>query len=308
MHSRVATPDDLAQLISLLDDIFRRGKGVHDQSVLSDFPLLFDESHLHHCRVIEHDGQLLSHAAVWPRQMIVDGNPIEVGIIVLVATVEHARRQGLAGRLMKELQAELAQSGCQVGLLWTGVPGFYEPLGWRVVEAPGWSACQPAQATAAGSAIDSSLTRVDYEPGRHRTAIVNLHRQCSVHVNRTPAEWTQLLDLPKCLVHVGERDGQAVAYLVDGQATNKRGLCEYGGVSEDVWQLVRSLPASPEPRRLTIFPTHTGLRDLAQSAGWKISNLVSSKGFGVEMQLVLDRSLDGPGLLDRLFCWGLDQA
>ena len=64
---RPATHSDLPQIIDLLDKIFRREKGVEDQSVLTDFPLVFDDDNLANCRVIERDGRIVSHAAVWPQ-------------------------------------------------------------------------------------------------------------------------------------------------------------------------------------------------------------------------------------------------
>jgi hypothetical protein len=57
-----------------------------------------------------------------------------------------------------------------------------------------------------------------------------------------------------------------------------------------------------------IFPTHAGLAELARAAGWTIAPLVSSKGFGDEMVLLLDQTIAETGIVEQLFCWGLDQA
>lgn len=301
---RPATRDDLPRVIDLLDTIFRREKGVHDQSVLTDFPLLFSAENLANCRVIEQDGRILSHAAVWPRTFDFSGQAIGVGIIVLVATAVEARRQGLAAELMRDLQAAMPELGCQLGLLWTGVPEFYQPLGWHTVNTPGWIAC----GSHTGRDTNDRLQIVDFDPSRHLAAVDRLHRSHSPHSHRTSHESTQLFSLPKCSVLVGEADGVAVAYLVRGQATNKRGLIEYAGDANDVWQLVQHVASQGGPQRLLVFPTHERLADLARKAGWSIEPLRSSKGLGDEMLLVLDQTLADSRLLDQLFCWGLDQA
>ena len=301
---RPATLDDLPRVIDLLDAIFRREKGIDDQSVLTDFPLLFAEENLGNCRVIEQDGRIVSHAAVWPRTFDFAGRAIGVGIIVLVATEPGSRRRGLAAGLMRDLQAAMPGLGCQLGLLWTGVPGFYHPLGWKTVNTPGW--------IASGSDTDGNRNRrlriVDFDPARHLDAVDRLHRSHSPHSHRTPHESAQLFTLPKCPVLVGEADGVAVAYLVQGRATNKRGLIEYAGETDDVWELVQHVSSRHGPQRLLVFPTHEQLAELAREAGWSIEPLRSSKGLGHEMLLVLDETLAHTGILEQLFCWGLDQA
>jgi len=39
-----------------------------------------------------------------------------------------------------------------------------------------------------------------------------------------------------------------------------------------------------------------------------IAPLKSSKGFGDEMVLLLDETVAEAGVVEQLFCWGLDQA
>ena len=301
---RPATHSDLPQISDLLDTIFRREKGVEDQSVLTDFPLVFDDDNLSNCRVIERDGRIVSHAAVWPRTFRFSGESISVGIIVLVATDSRYRRQGLAAELMRDLQMAMPGLGCQLGLLWTGVPDFYESLGWSTVQAPGWIV---REATSSQDR-QGQLRVVDYETNRHLDALHHLHRDQPIHSQRTRAESAKLFTLPKCPVLVGEVDGHPVAYLVEGRATNKRGLVEYAGDPGDVWELICHVTAARGPQQLLIFPTHPELAELARAAGWTIAPLVSSKGFGDEMVLLLDQTIAETGIVEQLFCWGLDQA
>jgi predicted N-acetyltransferase YhbS len=300
---RPVTADDLPQVIDLLDTIFRREKGIVDQSVLSDFPLVFAAGNLQNCRVICHDGRVISHAAVWPRTMMIDGHRVGVGIIVLVATARDARHRGHAAALMKDLQDSMPALGCDIGLLWTGVPGFYQRLGWTLNSPPGWFA------TGSTAAVATTTSIIDYRPSEHLSDLHNLQQAGSIHASRTMAETGVLLSLPKCHVSVAVDGDRPGAYLVEGRAINKQGLIEYAGPPELVWSLVsRAASRTTTDSRLVVFPTHASLATFARDVGWQVQPLTSSKGLGDEMVLVLNPKIATPQILDRLFAWGLDQA
>src|SRR5262245_23916204 len=106
---RPVHPDELPLVGELLNDVFRRARGVDDQNVLEDFPLTFAPENLANCRVIAADGRPVSHAAVWPRQLVVDGRRLKLGVITLVATHPAYRHRGFAARLMDQLQALMAE-------------------------------------------------------------------------------------------------------------------------------------------------------------------------------------------------------
>ncbi len=302
---RPVTPADLPQVIDLLDTIFRTEKGINDQSVLTDFPLVFGAGNLHNGRVVVHDGRVISHAAVWPRTMMIDGHRVGVGIIVLVATASDARHQGHAASLMQDLQSVMPALGCDIGLLWTGVPEFYQRLGWRRTIPSGWIATGSTPVADATPASDV----VDYHAPDHLLALHDLHLGTSSHTRRSIAETEVLLSLPKCHVTVALDGAEPIAYLVEGRAINKQGLIEYAGPPELVWKLVtRATSGSAVDRRLLVFPTHAPLATFARAAGWQVEPLTSSKGLGEEMVLVLNPDIESAAVLDRLFAWGLDQA
>ena len=70
---RPAKTDDLVPLAELLNEVFRRSRGIADQDVITDFPLVFSESNRCNCRMILCDGRVVSHAALWPRELTVQG-------------------------------------------------------------------------------------------------------------------------------------------------------------------------------------------------------------------------------------------
>ena len=295
--------DDLPQAIGLLDQIFRLDRGITDQSVLTDFPLVFDPANRHRCLGVFHEGRVVSHAAVWPRTLVIDGTRLKAGIIVLVATLPEYRRRGLAAALMRELEAIMRHESYDLGMLWTGVPDFYHRLGWETVEPRGWIV-EPGTA----ESDDGPLEIVDLSTDSHLDVIQALHEDGPVHTRRTAEEFERLLELPKLDISVAIDDRRTVGYLVTGRAVNKRGLIEYAGDTETVWRLVNRSIGNGVSGPLIVFHPHEPLARRAESRGWTVEPLASSKGFGAEMILVLNPAAVTPAVRSSLFVWGLDQA
>ena len=111
---RSARDADLTQLSSLLDDVFRRSRGMHDQDMFTDFPLVFAPANLHNCRVIIEDGVVVSHAALWERELAVEGTVLKVGEIVAVTTHPDYRLRGCATSLMRDLQTTMHDEGYMI--------------------------------------------------------------------------------------------------------------------------------------------------------------------------------------------------
>jgi len=78
----------------------------------------------------EADGRVVSHVAVVPRTLEVDGRPVRAGYVEAVATLPRVRQQGLATRLMTDAGRHI-EAAYELGALSTDRPSFYERLGWR---------------------------------------------------------------------------------------------------------------------------------------------------------------------------------
>jgi predicted N-acetyltransferase YhbS len=311
---RPIQPDELPLLGELLNDVFRRSAGVRDQDVLLDFPLAFAPGNLSNCRVIAADGGILSHAAVWPRELIVDGRRLKLGVITLVATHPEFRRRGYAARLMEDLHETMRDEQYDLGILWTGVPDFYRRLGWEAVVPQGWlvrDVCLSRRVTELAPP-DSEAVRIEpYDPGRHLEGIMALHESEPVRLARTRSEYAALLSLPKIDVHVLVGEDRVSAWLAAGQACNKRGLIEYGGPADEIGALIAHAVRSPRitgPLPLVIHHTHPGLARLLEGIGERPEPLPCSKGPGCEMVYVLRPEHVDPEVRRKLFVWGLDVA
>lgn len=90
----------------------------------------------------EADGRIVGHAAVVERALDADGRRLRAGYVEAVATLPAWRGRGVASRLM-EAAADHVRAMFEIGVLSTGIAGFYERLGWvawlgpTVVRVPG---------------------------------------------------------------------------------------------------------------------------------------------------------------------------
>jgi hypothetical protein len=77
---------------------------------------------------------------------------VSAGGIGSVASSARARGRGLPTLLLREAQARMRREGVAVGFLFTGIPRFYERLGWRSMHQPQFAADASQLASAPGGA------------------------------------------------------------------------------------------------------------------------------------------------------------
>ena len=301
---------DIPASKALLDTIFRYSRGVYDQSVVTDFPMVFSSSNFHNCRVVELQNRILSHAAIWPREMTIHSRCFKVGVIVLVATDPQFRNAGHASMLMRDLQKTMVQENYDFGLLWTGVPGFYHQLGWETIVPRGWSVQLHAYDRMTARAVDCEI--MEYQEQLHFNSLTALHDEEPVRMTRDPDCFRSLLNLPGMDVSVAVKNRLVMAYLVRGHAVNKSGLVEYGGHPHAIIRLVtesvKRHPLSAEGLRWQIFHSYPELLEWVRESKYLHYPMSDSKGTGTEMILVLRSDGLPQPIRKDLFVWGLDQA
>jgi len=313
--SHIATPanvrpvciEDLPLVGDLLDDVFRRSRGVFDQSQLTDFPLIFRPENLRNNRLIVEEGRAVSHAALWPRELVCDGRRFKVAIVASVATDPKFRHRGYATTLMGSLQQQLQSYDCAI--LWTTVPGFYLKLGWQLVTPRG--AMTELTRTIGGRISAGPYECVPFDVHRHLDAVLELYDRNPIRLSRNRSEAEQLFSLPKVSVWVASRDGRVVAYVCHAQAVNKQGITEYGGELPGIVSLLRRIAQTWTPDTnvpMLIFHTRPDLKDWVRSLDLPLSPLPSSKGINHEMVFVPGEGAFPEDVRNRLFVWGLDHA
>jgi aminoglycoside 2'-N-acetyltransferase I len=73
---------------------------------------------------------IVSHAALVPRSMVLDGRALRAGYVEAVATRADQRRRGHVSRLLGKL-GEIIARDYDIGVLSTGLPDVYAALGWE---------------------------------------------------------------------------------------------------------------------------------------------------------------------------------
>jgi len=108
----------------------------------SAFPDGFRDDHWSHARgglhvLARRDGDLVGHAAVVGRQLVVADHTLRTGYVEAVAVAPTARRQGVATALMAEVE-RLVRGGYELGALAASTDGvgLYEARGWTRWRGP----------------------------------------------------------------------------------------------------------------------------------------------------------------------------
>lgn len=171
---------------------------------------------LRHGRVAVLDGRVAGYVRIFRRTMLVRGEPVLAGGIGSVATHPEGRGSGIATALLRDAIEQMRREGMRVSYLFTGLPEFYERLGYRIVGQPSFEIDQreAAAATNAGTyevrAIeDGEVPRLlaIYERG------VATSTGAIVRTRRTWRDATRWLDEDAAGCFVAEHTGALVGYV-----------------------------------------------------------------------------------------------
>ncbi len=81
---------------------------------------------------------IVSHAAIVPRIIGCDGRSLRAGYVEAVATRSDQRRRGYASMVLGKL-GEIIARDYDIGVLSTGLPSVYSPLGWERWRGPSYA-------------------------------------------------------------------------------------------------------------------------------------------------------------------------
>ncbi|HYM16420.1 MAG TPA: GNAT family N-acetyltransferase [Dehalococcoidia bacterium] len=169
-----------------------------------------------HARVAEVDGRVAGYVRMFARTMLVRGVPVAAGGIGSVATHPEARHGGIATALLGDAIAAMRGDGVLLSFLFTGITGFYERLGYRIVREP-WIEVEAAEAAREAQASLYGVRRMrDGDVPR----LLAIYRQAAAGstgaIARTQRTWrdgTSWLGERDGDALVAERNGVPVAYL-----------------------------------------------------------------------------------------------
>jgi predicted N-acetyltransferase YhbS len=91
---------------------------------------------MRYVRVAEVDGGIAAHVRIFARRMLIRGVPVRAGGVGSVASAPGARGLGLPSALLHDAIDAMVRERTAVSFLYTGIPAFYERLGWRIIREP----------------------------------------------------------------------------------------------------------------------------------------------------------------------------
>ncbi len=172
---------------------------------------------LRQARVAMADGRLVGCLRIFSRTMLVRGVPIKVGGIGSVATLPRARGAGIATALLGDAIEVMRAEGMALSFLFTGIPAFYERLGYEIVREPYFEALKTDITSRKHHAWYYTAPQMDLSKDMRQ--LLAIYRAAIVgstgSIVRTKQTWLDTrwwVDLVS-RAWVARRDGEPVAYI-----------------------------------------------------------------------------------------------
>jgi len=123
------TARELPPLVDALDEAFVSGRG-RGGSLAQRYPGLLCDANLANLHVRRQGGRVVACCAVRRFTWISDDTRWEAAMIGMVYTAPAFRGRGHAAGVLDAAVDTLAAAGVDFAVLWSGLDGFYERLGW----------------------------------------------------------------------------------------------------------------------------------------------------------------------------------
>lgn len=178
-----------------------------DLKLQDEYPSLFRGLPGGESLFIERENKIASHVGIMKRRYQHASFEMDLGLIGSVATHKDYRGEGLASFLLQESIGRLKKQGCTLALLWSDKPDFYLPLGFY----------------RAGNELDFRISIAKAEASQPVCRLLNkekeidsiwkLYQQRTAKLERSLAEMTALVNIPRTQVYVTESNGKIDSYI-----------------------------------------------------------------------------------------------
>ena len=267
----------------------------------SEYPIVLDPKNSDLSFCVTGTNGVSAHANLWPRKVIdTSGSVIaHIGLIGNVATSEDVRGQGLMKQVMTQLSARALDQGLSHLLLWSDLLSFYQKLGFESL----------------GSELRLTFGTQELEPLRHEFPVLpcqgaglgpnDLARMMARRLrlgptlNRTPGEFSKILEIPGALLFVGLDD--EANYAVVGKGYDMGGVIhEWGASSPEVLlSMIAQIGWVCDISEIILLAPAT------LSESWT-EKLVPHAKISEKHPMAIAKRLSDAPRLDDLFVWGLD--
>jgi predicted acetyltransferase len=127
---RGAKPYEFAEILDFLNYVFRSNVG-RKPSIGGDYPHLYNEVNVRNFRHMRVNGRVISNVSIYQANVQWGDAILKIGGIGGVATDPDYRKHGYAGTILEHCLAYMEDEGCDLSILWTGIPDYYRRWGWE---------------------------------------------------------------------------------------------------------------------------------------------------------------------------------
>jgi ribosomal protein S18 acetylase RimI-like enzyme len=185
---RAATREELPAVLQLINSTFSvRAKIPFKME--KKFPLFLCEDNLENIRVIFHNGRPVSVAGYYPSKLSIEGCEVRIASVGSVCTDVEYRGQGLASKIMDDLEAEVKKRSIGL-LLISGTRSLY--LRRNCAFVGGFMKCDISKMSIPLPPLPSNAEVIDYDP-QFFNQVVHLYNREPVRFVRTCIEFRALL-------------------------------------------------------------------------------------------------------------------
>ncbi len=286
---------EFGEILDFLNFVFRSSVG-RKPSIGGDYPHLYNERNVHNFRHMRVNGRVISNVSIYPARVQWGDAVLKIGGIGGVATDPDYRKHGYAGTILAHCLEYMDQElGCDLSILWTGIPDYYRRWGWEHAGQNWTFFIDRTSITYLPVAPTGEILTETLEP-RVIEAVESLHSERRAGVARNRELTEVLLNIRtrvRCAVLMN--GGMPVAYIVysPGEQIDVK---DFGGDGAAVLGLLRVVFGQYGARTAQI---HTPARDQS------VAQLLIERGFAVRanyvgMLAVLkpQRILDAYGIKD----------
>jgi len=284
-------------MIALVDSALRKGA---DQSLLTDYPLVYQDSNMQNIFVIKVNGEMASVVPYFPRKVVFHGCRFKIGIISPTATSPDHRRKGYGLKCLNACVEKMTRDGIDLSVLWTEVPTFrfYEHAQYQGVRSQEYLYSCTKTDQKVFSNNGHQVIEYDPESKQYIADIQAIHNMEVFSVVRSSEEYPFLFSLPNMITLVALQGDEPIAYLLVSRAVNRPGLVEAGGEKAAVETLVEHVLAELDDHtELTAYAnlTPTVLGDLLEE------KMPERKAPGTANMMI--RINDVPSIMEKISPW-----
>jgi predicted acetyltransferase len=263
---RACNKAELSDVISLVNQSMRQGS---DQSMLTDYPLVYQDRNLENISVLKVNDELAAVVPFLIRNIRIGECNFTVGIISPTATAPHHQRKGYGLQCLKRCVELMNRNNCDLSVLWTKVETFpfYEKGGYQAVRDQGWVYHCSTQDARFFQDHGENIVQLQSTAKEHLKAIQQMHERDVYGVLRASDDYPVLFSLPKMKTFLALRAGVPVGYLLLSNAINKPGIIEAGGDQHAVETLNhRTLSGLKDDQQVCAYAyrTETALGNLVE--------------------------------------------